>query len=62
MSRIEGPSRGQPPPKPDGVGGKPAEEGEFDRVLVLEDGQSVEEGRYEELVAQQGNGLARLVA
>ena len=35
---------------------------EFDRVLVLEDGQVVEEGRYDELVKQEGNGLARLVA
>ena len=34
MSRIEGPSRGRPPEKPDHAGsGKPAEDGEFDRVL-----------------------------
>jgi ABC-type multidrug transport system fused ATPase/permease subunit len=35
---------------------------EFDRVIVLEDGHVVDDGRYEELVAQEGNGLARLVA
>lgn len=34
----------------------------FDRVVVLEDGQVVEEGRYDELVSQEGNELARLVA
>jgi ABC-type multidrug transport system fused ATPase/permease subunit len=35
---------------------------EFDRVIVLEDGHVVDDGRYDELVAQEGNGLARLVA
>jgi putative ABC transport system ATP-binding protein len=34
---------------------------EFDRVLVLEDGQVVEEGRYDHL-QQGGNALAKLVA
>ena len=34
---------------------------EFDRVLVLEDGQVVEEGRFEEL-AENGSRLAKMVA
>ena len=34
---------------------------EFDRVLVLEEGQVVEEGRFEEL-AENGSRLAKMVA
>jgi hypothetical protein len=44
MSRIEGPSRGQPPAKPDRAGAGKPEEGEFDRVLEEREGEAPDTG------------------
>ena len=57
MSRIEGPSGGQPPAKPDRAGaGKPAEEGEFDRVLEQQGAEGPPEGAAHPTTARRGAG------